>query len=200
MPLISPNYLTLAKDLAVIIASFTGIWLAMTGLYTWRRQLKGQTKYELARRILVSLYRHRNELNILRRPVNWVEWIGAEDEDKKRKRIYIWRSAYSIKQKEFQEISAVLHADMLDAEVLLNPLLQDIFRKIFLFERYIACQTDILFDVLDPDGMRNSIKEEAQVYSFWQDVIHREDREKFDQEIELAYSLAECKLKGYLNP
>ena len=46
-----------AKEIILTIAAIIGVVVAFVGLRTWRKQLKGNTEYELARRFLHSVYR-----------------------------------------------------------------------------------------------------------------------------------------------
>lgn len=48
---------TSLKDLVFTGAAITGAVVAVKGLGTWQRQLKGQSEYELSRRILVTLFK-----------------------------------------------------------------------------------------------------------------------------------------------
>lgn len=50
------QYLTIIKDIFSIIGIGTSIFIASLGLNTWRRQLKGNSKYELSKNILKSIY------------------------------------------------------------------------------------------------------------------------------------------------
>ena len=57
-----PELVTLAKDLILSGAAIVGIYVAIKGLGTWQRQLKGQSEYELSRRM------YRDAISGLRRP------------------------------------------------------------------------------------------------------------------------------------
>lgn len=58
---------------AIIVAG-----VAVPGLWQWRRQLRGRTEYELARRFLRSAYRVRDAMALVRNP------LGFQDPDKER--------------------------------------------------------------------------------------------------------------------
>jgi len=62
------GYVTLAKDTITIIATLTATTIAIMGLRTWRKQLRGKTEYELARRLLRSVYKVRDAIHIARNP------------------------------------------------------------------------------------------------------------------------------------
>lgn len=61
--------LIIVKDVTTIvslgIASIVAIW----GLTTWKRQLKGTANYEVAKRLLMATYKLRNSLRAVRNPL-----------------------------------------------------------------------------------------------------------------------------------
>jgi hypothetical protein len=57
------------KDVATAGAAIVAAVVAVLGLRAWRRQLRGQTQYELARRLLRAVYRVRDEIQGVRNPV-----------------------------------------------------------------------------------------------------------------------------------
>jgi hypothetical protein len=54
------------RELVLIAASSIAAVVALLGLRTWKKQLKGRTDYELARRLLKSAYAVRDALQIVR--------------------------------------------------------------------------------------------------------------------------------------
>lgn len=58
--------MSIARDTAVTLAAISGGIVAWLGLQTWRRQLKGQTEYALAKRMLVSAYKIRGQVRDVR--------------------------------------------------------------------------------------------------------------------------------------
>jgi hypothetical protein len=58
---------SLLKDAMTGIAAVTAAVVAAKGLQTWKRQLHGNTNYELARRLLRSVYKLREAIRWLRR-------------------------------------------------------------------------------------------------------------------------------------
>ena len=60
--------ISVSKDIVLAVAAITGSVVAVMGLDTWKRQLRGHSEYELSRRILVSLYKYRDAINGVRHP------------------------------------------------------------------------------------------------------------------------------------
>lgn len=65
------NVLAMVKDLVLTIAGLAGMLVATRGLSTWRRQLRGQSEFETARKVLRSAYRYRDALLAVRSPMFW---------------------------------------------------------------------------------------------------------------------------------
>jgi hypothetical protein len=56
------------KDIIITCAAAIGAIVAILGLKTWRKELRGKTEYDLARNILRTTYRVRNAIQIVRNP------------------------------------------------------------------------------------------------------------------------------------
>lgn len=65
------------KEVVVTVAALVGVIVAWLGLQKWRDELRGRTEFELARRVLVAVYKLRDRLSDLRNPaVGSGEWSG----------------------------------------------------------------------------------------------------------------------------
>jgi hypothetical protein len=60
--------LQIVKDLLVAAAAVGGLIVASLGLKTWRKQLKGNTQYELSRRVLRAVFKTRDAMRQVRNP------------------------------------------------------------------------------------------------------------------------------------
>lgn len=58
--LCTSQLVALAKDIVLMLAAVVGAYVALRGLSTWNRQLKGGAEYELTRRLLKCTYRLRD--------------------------------------------------------------------------------------------------------------------------------------------
>jgi hypothetical protein len=61
-------YLSVVKDIFTVIASMIAGIVAIVGLQTWRKQLKGKTEYELAQKLLTAVYKIRDSIYYVRNP------------------------------------------------------------------------------------------------------------------------------------
>jgi len=67
-------WVALIKDIITGLAALTAAVIAIMGLQTWKKQLRGKTEYELAQRMLRAVYQFREALA-------WVRyWIMDETE------------------------------------------------------------------------------------------------------------------------
>lgn len=115
-------------DLVLSSAAITGAVVAVKGLGTWQRQLKGQSEYELSRRILVSVFKYRDAINGVRNPVMWAYEMPSPPEEEAVKmsreqiRFYGTSKAYQARWDKVQTEKASLYADLLEAEAIgLHP-------------------------------------------------------------------------------
>jgi hypothetical protein len=56
------------KDIIISIAATVGAVVAVMGLKTWRKELRGKTEYDLARNLLRTTYKVRDAIQIVRNP------------------------------------------------------------------------------------------------------------------------------------
>jgi hypothetical protein len=62
------------KDIVAIVSMIAGIYVAISGLSTWKKQLKGSSEYAVAKQVLKIVYTLRNSISELRNP-----FISAEE-------------------------------------------------------------------------------------------------------------------------
>jgi hypothetical protein len=121
------EYLTTAKDIVTIAVAFFAAYIAWQGLSTWRRQLGGNTRYDLARRLLLSAYKVRDAVHEVRTPgmhsaeiSNAMKEVGfSSDGLDERRRISVGTQAvYAVRWGKLQEAKRELHVNSLEGKVL----------------------------------------------------------------------------------
>jgi len=148
---------TLIKDIVLVGAAITGATVAVKGLGTWQRQLKGQSEYELSRRILVSLFKYRDAINGVRHPTMWsYEMPNPPEEDIKTMsseqiRFYGTSKAYQIRWDKVQEERTSLYADLLEAEAIWGTALNDHFKVVFDLQHELFTRIRHYLELLNPD-------------------------------------------------
>ncbi|MDD4695795.1 MAG: hypothetical protein PHW42_05135 [Patescibacteria group bacterium] len=63
------NYIINLKDSITLILSIIGLCIAYSGLKTWKNQLRGTTKYKIAKDILINTFKLRDEIDYARSPL-----------------------------------------------------------------------------------------------------------------------------------
>ena len=60
------GYISIAKDWLTLIIAGCGVWVAWQGLKTWRRQLKGTSQFDVAKRLMLKVYQVRQHIEYCR--------------------------------------------------------------------------------------------------------------------------------------
>lgn len=74
-----------AKDLILSTAAITGAYVAVSALGAWKEQLKGKTDYDLSRRILITIFKCRDAIEVLRHPIMSGNEMPMPSEEEARK-------------------------------------------------------------------------------------------------------------------
>jgi len=134
------DVIALLKDISIGIAAVYGTLIAKKGLDTWRRQLKGQSEYELSRRILITLFKYRDAIDSVRNPL----MLGVEtpyppdNEAKNMNRdeidFYGVSKAYQARWNKIYTEKESLYVDLLESEAIWGNDLKNLFKKVFSLE------------------------------------------------------------------
>ena len=76
------GYISIAKDWLTLIIAGCGVWVAWQGLRTWRRQLKGTSQFDVAKRLMLKVYQIRQDIEFCRAPFRTIQ-IFTHDGDGK---------------------------------------------------------------------------------------------------------------------
>ena len=106
------------------LAAIVGATMAVIGVNAWKRQMKGKTNYELARRYLKAVYKVRDSIKEVRNPFISIGEITSslkdsglsEDEYKDHQKSN--RAVYSARWKRVVEAASELDVELLEAEVI----------------------------------------------------------------------------------
>ena len=198
--------ISIAKDIIVAIAAFIGACVAIAGLSTWRRQLKGQADHELARRILVSLYRYRDAINGVRHPAMMAgEFPEPSESQRAHKtdaqiRFSALSNAYGNRWQRVQTQRVALHADLLESEALWGAELKTKeFSPIFSLEWELqVCVRNYLIQC-DPDEREERKTAIAKLSRDKRDVLY-DSLEPGGDEFSKALADAMGAVETYLKP
>jgi hypothetical protein len=194
-----------SKDAYLSIAAAIAILVSILGLRTWKKQLRGKTEYELARRLLRAIYRVRDAIQDVRHPFIWEAEMSEATESLKNNGESLHKDAdvipavYQMRWRKIQDAMSELSIEALEAEVLwgakkvkdtINPLRQ--------------CVTDLRVDLEDYLHYRHGTKgdlEPGELQRIRKVVFWRSDnpqKDEFTGKLYSAISQIEATVKPFL--
>lgn len=129
-------WVPLIKDIILAIAGVIGSVVAILGLNTWKRQLYGQSEYDLAKRLLKSLYLFREVVNNARHPFfqySSVPNLPADKLEQLTKEEKEWHAQAQAWAKRWEPVAktrADLDANVLESEVFWGNGIKDKMSKL----------------------------------------------------------------------
>lgn len=199
---------TIIKDAAVTGAAITGAFVAVKGLGTWRRQLKGSSEYELSRRILVTLFKYRDAINGVRHPAMWGFETPAPPEDEARSmsyeqiRFYGISRAYQVRWDKVKCERTTLYADLLEAEAIWGEDLNSLFKVVFDLQHELFNKIRHHLELINPDVHELSKEAIRKVDAKGRDIMYDllgEVPDEFKTDVIDAIKKIESYLKPKLN-
>jgi hypothetical protein len=152
---------TMFKDVVLACAAFVGMLVAVSGLTTWNRQLKGGVEYELTRRLLRCTYNLREAIKDVRDPVVFIEEMVLSDEQSKfserEKRHAGLANAYKVRRNKVTVRHAELHAELLEAEVVWDKRIHDSFQPLFDLQQELFSDIHLFVEMTDPSHSEESL-------------------------------------------
>lgn len=130
-------YVSIVKDVVLAGCAIAGATVALRGLNTWNRQLKGQTEYELARRLLRATYKFREAINVVRAPFMLGSEMPEPPEDDPaasspaKKRWYGTAKAYEKRWEHVSKARSELEAELIEAEVIWGADIRKSFSDLY---------------------------------------------------------------------
>jgi len=198
------QYVTIIKDVITAGAALVAAYIGWQGLATWRKQLKGRTEYELARRLLSAIYKIRNYVSYFRNPFMSAgeiyqsmerEGIKAEFTDKD----YSFKSSSAVYKVRWEKISdgmTDLEVNSIEAEVLWGS---DIMEALTHLPRLIS---DLNFNVgwylRELSGARAGRTEDIERYERYVFSSANPEEDEFALEMANAIKAIDEILRPYL--
>jgi hypothetical protein len=122
--------ITVVKDVILSIAAIVAGYVGIRGLSTWRRQLRGNTEYQLAKSVLTSVYELREAMTSVRNPFMQYSRepdLPAEKLKDLSQREREWHALAQAYQRRWEPVptaKAKLDANLLEAEVIWGPAIR----------------------------------------------------------------------------
>lgn len=148
------NFSTVVTTLATIGA----VCIAWMGLSTWKAQIKWQTDHDLARRLLVEIYRFRDAVGAARSPYVFAHEMRDDDKTENSGIRTPDESNAGMRrafQRRFSEIGSnapQLYALLLEAEAVWGPQLSAIWRDVNRLQNELSSATSLYLDYLESQG------------------------------------------------
>lgn len=151
-----PEIFGAVKDIVVMVASITGMYVAFKGLSTWKRQIKGQTEYSLAKETLINIYKTRDEIIRFRTPFMTTKEQPAPPEDKIKEmtpdeiRFYGLSEAYYNRLERVVSAKSILLVNLTESEAMWGTELKKLSEKYFKHERYLTSKLNFYLAMMNP--------------------------------------------------
>ena len=158
-------FFSIAKDIATTIIAGIALYIACQGLSTWRRQLKGNAEYDVARKLIFSAYKLRDALEGVRVPgIHSMETAHALKETgisldgmDDRTSLRTQKAAvYQLRWRPVQDAKNELRLNSLEARALLGDEAEAAFR-----EANSCVQKLWAAIIVEWEFERNDVREEA---------------------------------------
>ncbi len=199
------EYIALAKDFIISAAAITGAFVAIRGLGTWQKQLKGHSEYDLSRRLLVSLFKYRNALYNVRHPAMFSYEMPTPPDSEAREmspeqiQFYGTSNAYQARWVKVESERTNLYADLLEAKALWGDEPERQFKVIYDLEHELyTCVRHyiILINPQTAEAKKNAILKSDEMR---RDILYddlSEDGDEFKKEFEAGIE----SIENYLKP
>jgi hypothetical protein len=194
----------LAKDLILSGAAIVGAVVAIKGLGTWQRQLKGQSEFELSRRMLVSLFKYRDAIDSVRHPFIWAHEMPTPlDSEAKgmsfeQIRFYGVSKAYQARWDKVHLERTGLYADLLHAEALWGSEPRSLFKVLFDLEHELSMRIRHHIKLINPDTSEATKEAISRIDRDKRDIMH--DNLSDDDEFKKDFRDGVESIERYLKP
>lgn len=201
------NNLSVIKDFVLMIVSVIGAFVALKGLSTWNRQLKGSVEYDLARRLLKSTYKLRDAMRGVRNPFMTNQEMPepplehGEDMKYEQIRHYGIEKAYLARWDKVNDIRTELQADMLEGEAIWGADLYPVFKDLFDLHLELFRNVRNYVEASNPN-INSAIREATQIAMRKnRDVLYdmsADEPDEFTKDVTKALGKIEAYLKPHL--
>ncbi|WAH56594.1 hypothetical protein LZ023_26810 [Pseudomonas silvicola] len=142
---------TLVSAAGVGVAAYVGC----SGLKTWKRQNKGTSDHDLARRILIEMYKYRDALSYVRSPALWSHEVQLSKEERiglssEQEAFKGQSQAYHRRLAEADRFKASLLTNILESEAVWGREVKELFEPLFKLHSALAGYIGTYLRMQDP--------------------------------------------------
>lgn len=199
--------ITVTKDAVLTIGAIVGSYVALRGLNTWNRQLKGGVEYDLTRRLLRCTYKLREAMKGVRNPIMFGGEIPSppEEEGKKmsaeERRYYGMSQAYQLRWDKVSEVRNEHQTELLEGEVIWGKVIHEKFEPLFALQRELFSDVHSYLVVCNPSEHEDSRRAMSEIRRKRREVLYSglgEEPDPFSEDVEKAITNIETFLKPHL--
>lgn len=178
-------------------------WVGFSGLATWRRQNKGTSDHDLARRLLIDLYRLRDAIGHVRNPLIVSSEGGPEERDTKLSFPQIsYRSTVRAYEKRFSVVDEVrrqLDTSLIESEAVWDTKVKKLFDPVFNLQHELFINIRTYLVTLNPDERDQRVEACTKLLDKRREVMYGsfdDSDDPFKADLDAALS----KVEDYLRP
>lgn len=185
---------------------FVALYIGLMGLATWRRQIKGTGDHELARKVLIELYKYREAIERVRSPAMWAYEVGLEIAEVNEKKPSIkWfqgmSESYSRQLSLVDSVRGPLNVVLMEAEALWGGDLKGLFSVLFTLQHELVVYINFYLFLLNPTEDEAKCRAFKAALNKRRDIrygIESEGADVYQQEFDLGLVKIEQFLKEKL--
>lgn len=149
--------LNILKEIVTICATCVAACVALSGLHTWKNQIKGRDHYDLAKKLLFHTYKYKEAVFALRhRTFTAGEYPKLDPQDIHRsedaRRYSNMLHAYERRWERVEEIKPHIYEAILESQVIWGDDLRDIYDKIFKIENELRLEISLFLKEIEPES------------------------------------------------
>ena len=201
--------LSILKDFILIVTAIIGSTVAIKGLGTWKKSLKGGVEYDLTRRLMKSTYKLREAINGVRNSLIWSYEMPEPDKNtlsemsESEIRHYGLACAYEKRWESVIQVVNEFRPDLLEAETLWGKEVHQQFDRMFKLQTELFINVRNYLDVMNPKLDEPSKDAIQKLMRKKRDVLYRvekddEDADLFHNDLLKAIQDIETYLKPHL--
>lgn len=198
--------LTYIKDIALTLAASSSIYVGIAGVSAWKRQLKGNTEYMLAKSVLTALYELRGAIDLARNGFqSYYPDLPADELNKLEQKEKYWLIISKNYEKRLEIIKlaeAKLKSCLIEVEVVWG---RDLIVKAkpltkLINELFFAMQECINYDLCCTINVKMPTDDEYERYKEHKKILYKSFNEddEYMNRIECAVSEIESELKPHI--
>ncbi len=203
------QFVTLTKDLILVVVALVGSVVAIMGLNTWRRQLRAQFHFELSRRILVDLFKYRDAINRVRHPaIMSYETPSppaekAKDMTPEQISFYGISAAYQARWDQVYVERSELRAGILEAEAVWGSQLKTLFKALSALEYELIRYIRLYLEIRNPDTDEETKEANIKLKKDSREILYddlSEEGDTYRKEFQAGIEKIEQYLKDKMEP